>query len=46
VLVPAARAGTDEALPPVTGCDVIEVGSLHEAIVRAQRPAIMAVDQH
>jgi hypothetical protein len=46
VIVPAARAGTDEALPPVTGCDVVEVHSLHEAIVAAQRPAIMVVDQH
>ena len=46
VLVPAARAGTDETLAPVDGCDVVEVSSLREAIVTAQRPAIMVVDQH
>ena len=46
VLVPAARAGADEALPRTSGCDVVQVRSLHEAIVAAQRPAIMVVDPH
>lgn len=40
VLVPASRTDSDEAAPRVDGCEVVEVGSLTEAILRAQRPLL------
>ena len=45
VLVPARR-DSDEALPRVPGCEVVEVSTVHEAIVRGQRPVIMAGGRH
>lgn len=41
ILVPAVR-GDPEALPETPGCDVVAVGTLTEAILRAQRPLLLA----
>lgn len=41
ILVPAVR-GDPHALPDTPGCDVVEVATLTEAILRAQRPLLLA----
>lgn len=46
VLVPTVRADGEASLPSLDGCDLVEVATLHEAIVRAQRPAVTVLGPH